>query len=61
MLYYMNESTGEITDNHKEAVQWFNNGNNIELDKVDPSTGELLKCSEWIWQNKHSMSMSERH
>ncbi len=50
MLYYKNENTNEWTDNHREAVQWFNNGNNVELDRIDTSTGELFKCAEWVWQ-----------
>ena len=49
MLYYKNENTNEWTDNHREAVQWFNNGNNVELDRIDTSTGELFKCAEWVW------------
>lgn len=49
MLYYMNEITGELTENHKEAMQWFNMGANVELEKVDPNTGELVKCAEWVW------------
>lgn len=60
-LYYRNETTNDWTENHKEAVQWFSNGNNVELNRVDPTTGELFKCAEWMWQNKRSMSMSERH
>ena len=60
-IIYRNERTDEWTDNHKEAVQWFNNGNNVELNRINSNTGELIKWAEWVWQNKRSMSMSERH
>lgn len=60
-IMYRNERTNEWTDNHKEAVQWFNNGNNVELNRINSNTGELIKCAEWVWQNVCSMSMSERH
>lgn len=60
-IIYRNERTDEWTDNHKEAVQWFNNGNSVELNRINSNTGELVKCAEWVWQNKRSMSMSERH
>lgn len=60
-IVYRNETTNEWTDNHKEAVQWFNNGNNVELNRINSNTGELIKCAEWVWQNVCSMSMSERH
>lgn len=28
---YQNEETGEVTYNHKEAVGWFNEGNNVSV------------------------------
>ena len=48
-IIYRNEKTDEWTDNHKEAVQWFNNGNNVELNRINSNTGELVKCAEWVW------------
>lgn len=50
MLYYHNEITGSWTTNHKEAVSWYNNGYAVELNKIDPETGALEKCAEWVWQ-----------
>lgn len=49
-LYYHNEVTHEWTTNHKEAVSWYNNGYCVELNQVDPETGALEKCAEWVWQ-----------
>ena len=49
MLYYHNEITGNWTTNHKEAVSWYNHGYAVELNKVDPETGALEKCAEWVW------------
>lgn len=50
MLYYHNEITGDWTTNHKEAVNWYRNGYAVELNKMDPETGALEKCAEWVWQ-----------
>ena len=50
MLYYHNEITGNWTTSHKEAVSWYNQGYAVELNKVDPETGALEKCAEWVWQ-----------
>lgn len=50
MLYYHNEITGDWTDSHKKAVAWYNYGYAVELNKVDPETGALEKCAEWVWQ-----------
>lgn len=50
MLYYHNEITGDWTDSHKKAVAWYNDGYAVELNKVDPETGALEKCAEWVWQ-----------
>lgn len=33
-LWYRNDSTGEIIDNHSHAMNWFNNGANITLLQV---------------------------
>lgn len=29
--FYMNDSTGEITNDHAEAVQWYSNGNEVSI------------------------------
>ena len=29
--YYMNRSTGEITEDHREAVEWYRNGDEVEI------------------------------
>ena len=49
MLYYHNKITEEWTTDHKEAVNWYRNGYAVELNKMDPETGALEKCAEWVW------------
>ena len=49
MLYYENAYSEEITTNHKEAVEWFRHGFNINLRKVDPNTGALEIIEKWEW------------
>ena len=49
MLYYHNEITDDWTTSHKEAVNWYRNGYAVELNKMDPETGALEKCAEWVW------------
>ena len=56
MLYYHNEITHEWTTNHNEAVAWFNNGYAVELNEIDPETGALEKCAEWVWQKNNCPS-----
>lgn len=29
--YYMNCTTGEITENHREAIEWYREGNEVEI------------------------------
>ena len=29
--YYMNRSTGEITENHRTAIEWYRNGDEVEI------------------------------
>ena len=29
--FYLNATTGEITNNHKTAVGWYSDGNNVEI------------------------------
>ena len=29
--FYLNRSTGEITENHHEAMEWYRNGCEIEI------------------------------
>ena len=50
MLYYYNKITEDWTTSHKEAVNWYRNGYAVELNKMDPETGTLEKCAEWVWQ-----------
>ena len=44
-LWYMNETTGELIDNHSHAMSWFNQGNNIVL--LQERGGEWVKRGSW--------------
>ena len=45
--YYMNNSTGEITENHGEAMKWFRDGNEITLYSRD-TNGNFIQRTSWI-------------
>ena len=44
-LWYMNETTGELIDNHNHAMMWFNQGENITL--LQNRGGEWVKRGSW--------------
>ena len=44
-LWYMNETTGELIDNHNHAMMWFNQGENIIL--LQERGGEWVKRGSW--------------
>lgn len=31
MKYYLNRSTGEVTEDHRTAVEWYRNGDIVEI------------------------------
>lgn len=49
--YYMNNSTGEITENHGEAMKWFRDGNEITLYSRD-TNGNFIQRTSWVQQRK---------
>lgn len=49
MLYYEKNGTYEITTNHRQAVEWYRQGYNINLRKMNPETGELEIVLTWEW------------
>jgi len=46
-LWYMNEETGEITENHWEAVEWFNEGVNVTLIKYQEPIRQWVQVCTW--------------
>jgi hypothetical protein len=44
-LWYMNNSTGELIDNHNHAMMWFNQGESITL--LQERGGEWVKRGSW--------------
>lgn len=44
-LWYMNNSTGELIDNHNHAMMWFNLGENVIL--LQNRGGEWVKRGSW--------------
>ena len=49
--YYMNNGTGEITENHGEAMKWFRDGNEITLYSRD-TNGNFIQRTSWVQQRK---------
>ena len=39
-IHYRNSKTGEYTNNHVQAVKWFNEG--VRIDLIRQDTGELV-------------------
>ena len=47
--YYINMSTGELTEAHAEAVEWYRSGSNVIVEKYLYSTTAIKTNSiEWI-------------
>lgn len=49
--YYINNTTGEITENHGEAMKWFRDGNEITLYSRN-ADGNFIQRTSWIQQRK---------
>ena len=47
--YYMNNTTGEITENHGKAMEWFRDGNEITLYSRN-ADGNFIQRTSWIQQ-----------
>lgn len=45
--YYMNNTTGEITENHGEAMKWFRDGNEITLYSRN-ADGNFIQRTSWV-------------
>ena len=51
---YMNTVTGEITESHKVAMDWFREKINIDVLVWDD--GSWVKKTDWTWWNKSRAS-----
>lgn len=47
-LYYMNKNTGEVTKNHSEAVQWYNEGDEVAIIDWSECLQEWITRCEWV-------------
>jgi hypothetical protein len=47
--YYKNKRTGERTDSHKQAMEWYRNHDEIEVWYFSETCGEWLCGVEWVW------------
>lgn len=48
-LYYEKRGCLEITTDHRQAVEWYRQGFNVDLRKIDPQTGALEIVAMWEW------------
>ena len=46
-LNYMNRSTGELTDNHEIAMDWYRNGAEVGLITYSEVLGEWVERGYW--------------
>lgn len=48
-INYMNTITGEVTENHAEAMEWYRNKIAVKLIDWSEVLGEWVVRGEWIW------------
>jgi hypothetical protein len=47
--YYKNKRTGERTESHKQAMEWYRGKDEIEVWYFSETLGEWLCGIEWTW------------
>ena len=47
--YYKNKRTGERTESHKQAMEWYRGKDEIEVWYFSETLGEWLCGVEWVW------------
>ena len=47
MTFYCNLSTGELTENHREAVEWYRNGEEVSV--LQKRDGVLTERTRWTF------------
>ena len=46
---YMNKRTGEITDNHGIAMEWYRGRDEVAIIVYDEKRNEWTTRCEWVW------------
>lgn len=46
---YMNKRTGEITDNHGIAMEWYRGHDEVAIIVYDEKRNEWTTRCEWVW------------
>lgn len=47
-INYQNETTGEVTENHKQAVEWYREGHDIMLISWSDVCHDWIERLEWV-------------
>lgn len=47
--YYKNKRTGERTESHRQAMEWYRGKDEIEVWYFSETLGELICGIEWTW------------
>ena len=47
--YYKNKRTGETTESHKQAMEWYRGKDEIEVWYFSEALAEWICGVEWVW------------
>ena len=47
--YYKNKRTGETTESHRQAMEWYRGKDEVEVWYFSETLGEWLCGVEWVW------------
>ena len=48
-MYYKNKKTGEVTFNHRKAMEWYRAKDEIEVWDYSEVLGRMVCRLEWTW------------
>lgn len=48
-IWYMNTETGELTQDHSEAMGWYRNRIEVKLMDYSETLGEWIERGAWVW------------
>ena len=49
MKYYKNKRTGEKTENHRQAVEWYRAKDEVEIWDWSDVLNQMVCRMEWVW------------
>lgn len=47
--YYQNKRTGERTESHKQAMEWYRAKNEVQVWYFSETLSEWICGVEWVW------------